>query len=83
MSEVTLTIPDDAISTLELTGLPAGEALKLTAAVKLYEMRRLSAGAAAELAGIPVVAFLARLDDFGVAAFRQTEEDLIEDLRCA
>lgn len=83
MSEVTLTIPDEAVPVLELTGLPFGEALKLTAAVKLYEMGRLSAGAAAELAGIPVVVFLSRLAEFGVPSFRHTEEELLQDLQCA
>jgi hypothetical protein len=83
MSEVTLTVPDDAVPVLELTGLPFGDALKLTAAVKLYEMGRLSAGGAAELAGLPVVVFLSRLAEFNVPAFRQSEAELLEDLRCA
>ena len=48
----------------------------MDAAVKLFELRRLSAGAAAELAGVPKPLFLVRLADYGVATFRHSEDDL-------
>lgn len=83
MSELVLSVPDETLMALQQNGLGAGDALKMVAAVKLYEMGRLSTGAAAELAGIPVPVFLARLADYGVNTFRQTEEDLLEDLQCA
>jgi predicted HTH domain antitoxin len=44
------------------------------------EVGRLSSGAAAELAGIPKPLFLVRLRDYGVATFRQTEDELRRDL---
>jgi len=55
----------------------------LRAAVKLYELGKLSAGAAAELAGIPKPLFLSRLADYGVPTFDLTEEELREDLKNA
>ncbi|MBI2478607.1 MAG: UPF0175 family protein [Planctomycetia bacterium] len=55
----------------------------MLAAVKLFEMKKLSSGAAARLAGIPRVVFLQRLGDYGVATFRQTEEELLEEMRNA
>jgi predicted HTH domain antitoxin len=53
--------------------------LRLAAAVKLYEMERLSSGAAAKLAGIPRVVFLTKLADYGVDTFRLTQQDLEQE----
>jgi len=55
----------------------------MAAAVKLYEIGRLSSGAAARLAGIPRVLFLSRIADYGVDTFRLSEEDLRKEARLA
>ncbi len=54
--------------------------MRLAAAMKLHELGHLSAGAAADLAGISKVAFLHKLADFGVDAFRMTPEEFDQDL---
>lgn len=54
--------------------------IRFAAAMKLYELGRLSSGAAATLAGIPRVVFLAKLSDYGIATFRMSEEDLAKDV---
>jgi predicted HTH domain antitoxin len=54
--------------------------LRLAAAMKLYELGRISSGAAAELAGIGRVEFLDRLAEFGVNAFQESPEDLASEL---
>ena len=51
----------------------------MAAAVKLYELGRLSSGAAARLAGVPRVIFLARLADYGVDTFQVTEAQLLRE----
>ena len=51
------------------------------AAVKLFELGQLSSGAAAQLAGIPRMAFLARLADYGVDTFDLTETQLLQETR--
>ena len=48
--------------------------LRLAASMKLYELGRLSAGAAATLAGIPKPLFLTKLADYGVDSFDLTDE---------
>jgi len=80
MSVLQLTIPDEAMAALRMSPGEAEQTLRLAAAVKLYEIGRLSSGAAAGLAGIPRVSFLTRLSEYGVPTFRQTEDELIEEL---
>ena len=81
MSEITMSVPDEALSALQMTAEQFGAELRLAGAVKLYETGRLSSGAAARVAGIPRTVFLTRLSDFGVDTFRMTEEDFRHESR--
>lgn len=56
---------------------------KTSRVAKLRKIGDLSSGAAASLAGLPRVAFLSRLADFGVDSFRLTEEELLRETRLA
>lgn len=80
MHEVTVSIPDEVLVALKLSSGEAADAVRMAAAVKLYELNRLSSGAAAALAGVPRTVFLSKLADYGVDTFRLTEEELREDL---
>ncbi len=83
MCELTMTIPDHSLLALNLGPDQVGDELRLAAAIKLYEVGRLSSGAAAELAGVPKPVFLQRLGDYGVPTFRQTEDELRKEIRNA
>lgn len=80
MIEIQLAVPDELTLVLQAEQANLAAEVTMAAAVKLYELGKLSAGAAAELAGIPKPLFLGRLADYGVPAFNLTEEELQEDL---
>jgi predicted HTH domain antitoxin len=80
MTELILPIPEETLAALNLSPIEAAAELRLAAAVKLYELKRLSSGAAAALAGIPRTVFLSKLADYGVATFSLSEDELKEDL---
>ncbi len=83
MSNLTVSVPDRGLTALNVPVEQAADEVRMLAAVKLYELGRLSSGAAAEFAGIPKPLFLQRLGDYGVPTFRQTEDELKEEMRNA
>jgi predicted HTH domain antitoxin len=76
MSQLILDVPDESLLSPHLSDEAAAAEIRLAAAVKLYELGRLSSGAAARLAGIPRVLFLSKLADYGVDTFNLTEDEL-------
>jgi predicted HTH domain antitoxin len=70
------TLPDAVGSTQEQFELEA----KWAMAVKLFEMKRLSAGMAAALIGVDQVTFLLKLADYGVAVISLSEAELLSDV---
>jgi predicted HTH domain antitoxin len=83
MCSIILNLPDDSCEALKLSPDALANELRLAAAMKLYEVGRLSAGAAAVLAGVPQPVFLSKLADYNIASFRLSEHELAEEARRA
>jgi predicted HTH domain antitoxin len=80
---VRLNIPDETLLALKLSGDAAEHEVLLVLAVKLYEMGRLSGGAAAQLAGLPKPVFMTKLADYGVPVFKLSEAEIARDAQNA
>ncbi len=81
MSRIAMDVPDESLRALKLSDEQAEGVLRMAAAVKFFEMGRLSSGAAAHLAGVPRVVFLSRLADYGADTFRMTAEGFQKETR--
>lgn len=83
MSSVTFLLPDELLQSLKVDSNGLATEVRMAAAAKLFELGRLSSGAAATLAGVPRTVFLAKLADYGVPTFKLSEDELSEELRRA
>jgi len=81
MNTITWNIPRETLFALKGSTEEVGDMLRMASAVKLYEMGKLSSGAAAQLAGVPRTVFLTRLADYSVDTFQLGEEELQRQTR--
>jgi predicted HTH domain antitoxin len=80
MEKLILEIPEEILVSLKESPQEFSRDILMLAAVKLYEMGKLSSGRAAQLAGIPRVSFLQSLSRYNVPIFDFTEEELKQDM---
>lgn len=78
-----LEIPQEVLAVLGADPARAAEEIRMLAAMKLFELGRVSSGAAASLAGVSRVEFLGRLGEYDVSPFRVSPEELEQDLENA
>lgn len=77
---ITIEYPESILSALHMSQEDFAAEFRMLAAVKLFELGRISSGRAAELAGIPRVLFLQRVGDYGVPVIDLTPEELEQDI---
>jgi predicted HTH domain antitoxin len=83
MSTVQLEIPEEVLISLKETPETIAREMQILAAVKLFELGKLSSGRAAQLAGMPRVQFLLLLGKYQVSPFSLTTEELEQDVQNA
>ena len=81
MVRMTIDMPEGPLAVLHKDPPAFAAALRLAAAVKWYEMRLVSQGRAAEVAGLSRAEFLAALSRFGVTPFQYSADEILEEAR--
>lgn len=74
--QILIDIPEKVLLAEKSDATSFARELRMLAAVKLYELGRLSSGRAAELAGMPRVEFLLSLRRYKVCPFEAELQDL-------
>lgn len=77
---VSLELPRSVLSALREDPLHFVAEMRLAAAVKWYEQRRLSQAKAAEVAGVSRAEFLSALAAFGVSPFQVDADELAQEV---
>ena len=83
MTQLTMQMPESAFATLHQAPNEFAQEMRVAAAVKWYELGRLSQGRAAEIAGLTRAAFIDALSRYQVSPFQYTAEELHEEMRDA
>ena len=83
MSTINIEIPEEVLISLKETPETISREIRVLAAVKLFELGKLSSGRAAQLAGMSRVEFLSVLGQYQVSPLSLTDEELEHDLKNA
>ena len=83
MTQLTLEVPESAFATLHQAPDELGREMRIAAAVKWYELGRLSQGRAAEIAGLSRAEFIDALSRYRVTPFQYTSRELAEEMQDA
>ena len=79
MVHMTIDMPEEALAALRTDPESFARELRLAAAVKWYELRRVSQERAAKIAGLSPRRVIAALGQFGVSPFQQTAAEALEE----
>ncbi len=81
--QINIEYPETLPDALQETPEEFEHEARMAMAVKLFEMKRISSGMAAQLAGVDRVTFLLSLHRYGVAMIAYNEEEVASDAKHA
>ena len=79
MIQITFSLDEGALSSVRQDPDTFTREMRIAAAVKWYEMHRISQGRAAEIAGLSRAEFIDALGRYEVSPFQQTADEIIAD----
>ena len=77
---LTIEYPENLPDILQESAEQFEQEAKMAMVVKLFEMRRISSGAAANMVGMERITFLLQLQGYGVPAMNIDEDELPSDI---
>jgi len=83
LNQLNIEYPQNLPDILQTTRQDFEKEARMAMAVKLFEMKRLSSGMAANLAGVDRVTFLLNLHRFNVPMIDLEEDELLSDIQNA
>ena len=83
LNQINIEYPQNLPDILQTTKKDFEKEAKMAMAVKLFEMKKLSSGIAATLAGVDRVNFLLNLHRFNVPMIDLDEDKLLSDIQSA
>jgi predicted HTH domain antitoxin len=78
--QVNIDLPEDVFSTTRSTPQHFVKEMRLAAAVKWFEIGKVSQSKAAEIAGISRYEFFEALKKFKISPFQVTEDEILEEI---
>ncbi len=78
--KVSIDLPRGLLSALRQDPTGFVQEMRLAAAVKWYEMHRVSQAKAAEIAGLSRTEFLTALNQFGVSPFQYDADEIVQEV---
>lgn len=79
-NQITIKYPGKMPDAMHLSRKQFEQEAKIAMAVKLFEMKRISSGMAAEIAGMDRLSFLLKLSQYGVSMINYDDDELESDL---
>ncbi|MCC7476213.1 MAG: UPF0175 family protein [Pirellulales bacterium] len=76
---MTIEVPELALAAMKASPEDFARELRLAAAIKWYELRRVSQERAAGIAGLSRAEFITSLGRFGVSPFQADADEIIEE----
>lgn len=78
--QILVEVPSSLPDAIQCTPQQFAQEAKLAMATRLFEMKRLTSGMAASLAGMSRVQFLGELHRYGVAVINLEDDEMAEDI---